>query len=445
MKPVRRFAIGLFLLFLSCASAFADSAIDLLSGFDLARIESAYPPSDDATLGELAKLIYRLQAISGSTLESRVAVDEGSDRSAKHELGDAVTVTGELVRVRKIPVPEALVEFLELRFLFIVDLQSEESGPRKIIAGSFPADAQPGDRISSLGVAIELNAGGSCQAMAASGVEWMPVSTSRAGWRLLGEVGFDVALLSDAKERSRQPLVAEDGDAFYSMMSAARRVAAIENPPTPLRPRAVELLEEPEDLIGQWLALKMETVQITRITVTEPSRQDQLGQDYYYQIDAVVDLGDVVVKIKPPKDSAGEPAIFENRYPVSVVAAEIPPFLDQQIRVQEGGDAVVSQLRTLVGIEGFYFRLWSYESEFMTQRGGGDQFGPLLVATSITDLSETADDPAGVKIIGWIASGGVIVGILFFWIWSRVLAKRDQRAKQLRRQREAEQIQLPGV
>ena len=47
----------------------ADSAIPLLSGFDRERIDSVYPPTDEASLGELAKLVYRLRSLDPSTLK----------------------------------------------------------------------------------------------------------------------------------------------------------------------------------------------------------------------------------------------------------------------------------------------------------------------------------------------------------------------------------------
>ncbi len=59
---------------------------------------------------------------------------------------------------------------------------------------------------------------------------------------------------------------------------------------------------------------------------------------------------------------------------------ELPDFLKQQIRVQEGGDAVLAEIRVMVQADVFFYRLWSYSTDFMNQMGGGDQFGPLLVA-----------------------------------------------------------------
>ena len=59
-------------------SAGAESAIELLSGFDEERIEAAYPPSNEKTFGELAKLIYRLKNISRDSVQSKLPT-EASD------------------------------------------------------------------------------------------------------------------------------------------------------------------------------------------------------------------------------------------------------------------------------------------------------------------------------------------------------------------------------
>ncbi|MDG2220323.1 MAG: hypothetical protein P8L85_03030 [Rubripirellula sp.] len=424
--------------FICAAEVRADSAIDLLSGFDESRIESAYPLGDEAAVGELAKMIYRLKTIREDSLRDRLGDDDAV------QLGDAVQLAGELVRARRVSVPDALVEFLEFTDLFLIDVTTEEGTTRQLVCPAFPRDAKPGDGITALGVVVDLATEGGWTAMAASRVQWSPRNTSEQGWQLLSDAGFDVALLAGVQQRSRQPLVAQDGDGFYSMLAAARQIGKRADNPKAASLESVELLSRPEGLTGKWLSLVMETVQITRIAITDPARQDQLGQDHYFQIDAVVDLGEVIVKIERPDPSSGPPAIFENRYPVSVVAAEIPVFLQDRIRLQQGGEAVVSEHRSLIAVDGFFYRLWSYESEFMSQNGGGDQFGPLLVAAKIMDRTPNADDPIGVRVIGWVAAVGVVAGILFFWVWSRLVAARDRDARRLRRQREADQVQLPG-
>jgi hypothetical protein len=442
MTRLLRILGGLVGSLLMIGPSLADSAIVLLSGFDQARIEAAYPADNDESLGELAKLLYRLGPIGSDALASRL------DQKGPMQVGDAVRVEGELVQVRRRPIPESLVEFLEFTDLYFAEVVSSEGIPRRLVSASFPVDAQPGDRIVALGVAIELAESrdgqpGPWEVMATPRVQWTPKSSPKVGWRLLGSAGFDVALLSAVKQRSRQPLMAEDGDAFYSMLAAAAQLGRQTDTPPAANVQSVDLLRRPETLTGEWLQLPMESVQITRITVTEPRRREQLGQDHYFQIDAVVDLGNVIVKIERPDPASGPPAVFENRYPVSVVSAEIPEFLQDRIRIQEGGEAVVSQHRSLLAVDGFFYRLWSYQSEFMDQHGGGDQFGPLFVAARILDREPSSKDPAGVQIIGWLAAIAVIVGILFFWLWGRLVASRDREARRARQRHAADQVQLP--
>ena len=88
--------------------AVADSALDLISGFDGQRIESVYPPDDDASTGELAKLMYRLQTVDLSVLKKRSATE------TTNSVGDAIRFSGPVTSLESIDVPAKLVEFLEL-------------------------------------------------------------------------------------------------------------------------------------------------------------------------------------------------------------------------------------------------------------------------------------------------------------------------------------------
>ena len=174
-----------------------------------------------------------------------------------------------------------------------------------------------------------------------------------------------------------------------------------------------------------------------------PERQLQLGSDHYFQIDAVGDLGNIVIKLEPPAGESGPPAIFESRYPVSIVARQLPEFLQQRIRAREGGDAVVSQFRMQVGADGFFYRLWSYQTDFMDKHGNGKQFGPLLVAATIRNQEPTSSDPAGVGVIGTLAAAAVILAIIATWWWNRRVTARDLEVRDRRKARESQQLQLP--
>jgi hypothetical protein len=237
------------------------------------------------------------------------------------------------------------------------------------------------------------------------------------------------------------------------MLAAARRIGQQQNTPRPQTVTAIMLLggtrraaaAEPKPATvrgGDWIEMRLQTVQVTRVAVTEPMRQEQLGNDHYFQIDAVGDLGNVDVQIERPKGEEGPPARFENRYPVSLVTTELPEFLGERIRDQEGGEATVAEISVAISVDAFFFRLWSYSTDYMDQFGGGNQIGPLLIAARISQRGEI-EDPVGVGRIGWLAAIVVLTAMVAIAIWHVVLGRRDRRIKERRNQSESEQIRLP--
>jgi hypothetical protein len=430
---MNRFTLWLAItLFLVNSICWGDSAIPLLSGFDAERVAKVYPPVDEDSTGELAKLLYRLQKVSATTIES--GVGESS------ELGDIVTVAAEIRELANLAVPEKLTEFLEIKRMQVLVCQTNDQ-PVRIVTINLPEDAKVGDRIEGAGVVIE-NESGRAIAIATARLRWFPKAAANVGWRLLTEAGLDISLLSDASTRSRRPMLAQDGDAFYSLLAAAATIRERTTVPPPEVMDAVKLLQAPENLSGQWIRMDLETVQITRVAVTEPHRQNQLGSDHYYQIDAMGDLGNVVIRIDPPT-ADGTAVTFNNRYPVSIVVRELPDFLIKRISEQEAGDAVIANVKNMVGVDAFFYRLWSYSTEFMKQQGGGEQFGPLLVAAEIRDQEPTSSDPAGVFVIGWIVAIAIVCGILATWAWNRQTSLRDREVREKRKLRESEDLQLP--
>lgn len=428
--------VQLALLVFFMPSLRADSALPLIGGFDSERIDAVYPPDNEESVGELAKLVFRLRSVDPRFLQEKVGDD------AK-ELGDAINVDGEITKIVGMRVPEKLVEFLEMDRLEVIDVQSGESRFRVLTTG-VPDEAKPGDRISGVAVLIETNSAEASvsRVVAAPKVGWHPASPVNVGWKMLSEEGVDVSALASVATRNHKPLMAEDGDAFYALLSAAANVSARDEIPPAIEVEPVSLLQKPKQYGGQWMHMELETVQVTRIAVTEPHRQQQLGTDHYFQIDAVGDLGNFVVQIERADGEEGPPARFENRYPVSLVVRELPEFLRQQIRDREGGDAMVAEITIPIEVDGFFFRLWSYSTEYMTQYGGADQFGPLLVAARIQDRS-LSQEPAKVSVIGWIAALGILSAILGIWAWNHRLAKRDREVQAKRRQTESEHVRLP--
>lgn len=434
-----KFTIAVAMVAVSQVSL-ADSAIPLLSGFDRERIDAAYPPGDETSLSELAKLAYRLRSLDPDSLAKLARAD------GEPAIGDVIPVEGAIERINMIAVPSSLVEYLEFSRLHVLEIRSEQRTTR-VVVSSLPSDAAVGDRVSAVGVIVDVSADVADEAaplvtIVANRLKWFPKRAGNLGQKLLSESGVDLGLLANVASRSRRPLLAEDGDAFYSVLAAANAVGNRPDLPAPVDVDPVALLQNAQELAGEWVHMDLDCVQITRIAVPENSRQKQLGSDHYYQIDAFGDLGDVAIKIESP-DKGVPPTTFYSRYPVSLVIRDLPTWLDDRVRNQTGGEAIVAPVRLRMGMDGFFYRLWSYESDFMSQQDGGQQFGPLMIPTRLTSLDPDSDDPVGTGVIGTVASIAILAAIAMIWWWQRRVTKGDHAARRRRHSAESENLRFP--
>ena len=432
------FVIGLLAITsIGSSTSTADSELRTLLGFDSERLAKTYPVKDVESAGEMAKLLYRLERLPITKLEQIAEADKDQGRIS---VGDGIIVDGEIEKITRITVPEKLVEFLEMERFVRLQIASgvgDERSTYEVFTSELSRDAMVGDRVRGVGIYLAE----SRAAAATASMQWFPASPKNVGWKLLSQAGVDVGSLSSVAARNRKPLSGDDTAIFYDMLAAADEIKG--NSEAAERIDAVDLLKDPIAYTGQWIRLEVETIQITRIAVTEPARQQQLGSDHYFQIDAVGDLGNIVVEIAPAKDSGGKPATFENRYPVSMVCKSLPAWIEERMEQQSGASSVVTPLTVPVTIDGFFFRLWSYTSEYMRQFGGGDQFGPLVIVADMTNREPSDADIVGVRRIGWIAAGAMGVGIFALLLWSFIVARRDRAVAERRHQREAEQFELP--
>ncbi len=424
----------------------AESAIPLLSGFDEARIAGIFEGGKtQPNVAELAKLIFRVNKIDSASIEA--LAEDPSTATAPLQLAHVVMLKGNVRAVERMSVPESLAELLEFKQFYRVEIDA--------IAGAEPGDVAsnasiylmqiqvglaPGDMISAASVVIGLDGGDDASkpstAFAAARLRWTPSKSTSVGMKLLADEGVDISGVSSLASRNRQSLQSADGDAFYSMMAAASSVAS-KNVPQAESIRPVMLLQEPEEWIGDWIRLEVDTIRITMIAVTEPARQRQLGGDAYYQIDAIGDLGNVVIELQRPE---GAPVRFENRFPVSIVMAKLPEFLVRKMQDDAGESLGVQMVSMRVAVDGFFFRLWSYENDRMSQDGQGEQIGPLVVASRMTSLEIPGSDPIGVSKIGYIAAGAVIIGLALAWLWTQTNRMSDTAAHASRSQRPAEDV-----
>ena len=418
----------------------AESALDLLSGFDDQRLAETHPVDDSDAAGEMARLLFRLRKADENVIASRV--EPLTDRTAE---GDVVKISGTISAIRQYKVPESLIEFLDLKTFHEIVLASERTDESiSVFAPPLLGNVAKGDLISADAIVLDLE---SSQGVFAAGkLAWIPASVESVGWKLLAGQGVDLSRVAEAANRNRRPLEAADGDAFYSMLAAAKkieaqRIAAESDadrqvdphgaPPAPQVVDPVKLLEKPQDYCGQWIRMNTSTVRITRVNVTDPLRRRQLGQDHYFQIDSSGDLGKTIIRLERGEGDSGEPILISGSYPVSMVAADLPGFLQERFEDQ---DAVVSMISHPISIDGFFYRLWSYENEFMEREGGGKQVGPLVVVSSWRSREKPSGGGEDLQIIGYVLAIGIVAAIIGTIIWTRRNAKEDARIRESKQQ-----------
>ncbi|MEO1614929.1 MAG: hypothetical protein AAFV88_03710 [Planctomycetota bacterium] len=394
----------------------ADSALDLLSGFDAERLRACYPLSDTAAVAEMSKLLYRVRRLDEQVLADRAS--EGPAASFP-DSGNVVRVAGEVTAIRGYRVPDSLTEFLGMSEFREITLKTDGNAAL-VFVPQLPAQLKVGDAASC--VAIDLSAAGD-SAFVAAKMAWFPAKAERLGWRLMAERGVDLSLLSELGGRNRQPLLAADAELFYETMRAAdelRRQPA-DSVPDPESVDPVRLLQSPQDYFGGWVRLDLKTIRLTRVVIENEVMKQQLGQDFYWQIDASGDLGKTVIQLQRP----GEESIqMSGYYPVTLVSKSIPGFL--KARVEDS--AVDVMVDRPVRVAGFFLRLWSFENEFMQNRGGGKQVAPLVVA-SLWQSSELTSEAAGIEVIGYTLALFIVAAIVVTFLWTRRNTRTDRKVK----------------
>lgn len=410
-----RVLIAVAVVGVSVSCGWAESALPLLAGWDPDRIESVFGDDDpDHRAGELARLIYRVARQPASRYENLVTAGQEA-----YQAGDAIGVDGTVRGIAQVRVPESLVEFVEFEQVHRIDLEPPNS--RKTIQiwiAAPPNSLAPGDRIEGAGVTlIDTD---STRMVAMGSLRWFPAALPHPDLQPLVEAGFNMTLVDQMRTRQRKPLEAIDSEAFYALLKLGDQPS----PSTAAsRIDTIRLLTDAESITGHRVRVRLDMVQSIRVAVTDPARQAQLGADHYYQLDGFADLGDQEVVVRS-SDPDSEPVTFGGRYPVSIASVRLPESITPR--------ALDASPRNVVyDVDAFFFRLWSYQSDLMRDRGV-DQFGPLLIAGSFDPVPLPVGDPVGVGRIGAIAAAALTLGIIGVAVWHRWTLQGDREARRRR-------------
>lgn len=243
----------------------------------------------------------------------------------------------------------------------------------------------------------------------------------------LASRGVDFGYLDLINKNQKRKMFAEESDFFYQMLSAAARSQDDSAQVSDLQPISfLELIQAPNQHVGQVVEIEGRVRRIVEVPITSEKRIEELGIDHFYEMDMYVSLKDVATIRATDKD--GNEVVYKDRFPVTVHLASLPgpeeDFRHHKIRIR-----------------GFFYRLWSYQSEYAKQTNQGAQLSPLLIGFKPTVLR------ASTKMLDTIlAVGGIVfvIGLLGL-IW--FLRKGDKGSSNpLNRSEELpEKIEIPDA
>ncbi|MDP6444339.1 MAG: hypothetical protein QGG36_19680 [Pirellulaceae bacterium] len=343
----------------------------------------------------LAQILFRLPQIGLPDIArwqveqpdwSAVATDPDSHRA------QFFAIEGTVVHVAKRQLIPELSRLYDFADYFRVDIRIDDGNTAVICTRSIPASWPIGEAMSEPGGASglflklgDLEAAAQEFVCAARRVAWRPNQNSPGdtprGHRALGELGMDVGLLDDVRERNRMRIGGPDRECFYQMLAAAARADAQQL--DLVEPESNEIaawLEKPETQHGLLTNMQGVAQRITRIVVTDKDIRERFGITEYYQIDFFVSLGNQTVKFTR-KAGDDDGLTFVNEYPTTVCVPSLPPELKAINDQLKEGELGTELLHERVRIRGFFFKLWPHSSEYADRLSDDSrQMSPMFIA-----------------------------------------------------------------
>ena len=257
---------------------------------------------------------------------------------------------------------------------------------------------------------------------AARRIAWLPDQTdSELGVGpdhvLLGNLGMDVGLFDAVRSRNGLPIDASERECFYALLRAAGRAAPTEMARHASLIPVETLLQDPERLHGTLLRVTGSVQRITRIVVDEPDIQQRYGIDAYYQLDVLVPLGELEVRLHGEEHGAPGP-VYRDNFPCTCCTLSIPaewePFVGQE------------QARVEAILDGFFYKLWSYSNPYVASFGQKQrQLSPMLILRSPRPLQaerHSASSPVNVAV-----GIGFLVALVLIWVIIWLLNRADRK------------------
>ena len=269
-------------------------------------------------------------------------------------------------------------------------------------------------------------------------------------WQRLALLGSDLTWLDLAQMRQKLDLSFNDRESFYKLLQIGTELredvlqsggqATKLLPPTLLpvswaQIAGPELLDKKQDQwIGKAISIKGRIARISRVPIDNPVSRQIAKTDAYYEMDGFIRIEGKRLVIPPPKqiESQGSSAaqersedlVYENEFPMTLVALDIPDFLKAGSVDQGGVQHQSWELQRWVDINGIFYRNWSYRSEYVSRGSRQErQMAPLVVAVNIVASEPSLQRPNSPgQWVNWLAL--LFIVALLAVIWGFVFADR---------------------
>lgn len=217
--------------------------------------------------------------------------------------------------------------------------------------------------------------------------------------RVLGQLGWNLSFADQVAANNQQPLRENESQAFYTMLNlldSAAAVGMISQSVGQLGP--VDSLAAPAISLGQAVRWPVRLVSCSVVEVDSEAERLWLGSGQYFQFDGFVDMGNRRVRYQIDSTRPADDVVFEREFPITLVMKSTSEFTP---RHELSGGNQSWTVGRFAEVEGCFYRLWSFESEFLQQKKtDARQAAPLVMATRLQPSWPPAR-PATATEIGW--------------------------------------------
>ena len=239
-----------------------------------------------------------------------------------------------------------------------------------------------------------------CPILVANQLEWYPDGNSQVATtmseQLLAKHRVDIG---EKIGRMNGKMTKQDSLPFYQLLAAADSIEAV-GFPTAEQVKFTDCLQRPRQCFRKPVQVRGLVRQVTEVKVSDPQINAEFGLKRYYQLQMFVPLKNQQIVVQAPRSDANGSADendgkirHENRFPVTVCVAKLPAPIEEV----EG---------KLAAVEGFFFKLWNYESELSRSKSASlNQISPLIVGQQPKLIADSSQD------LNWWIGLAALLGI----------------------------------